>query len=137
MEKLLYRVTEAAEMLGLSRSKVYVLIQAGVLPSVRVDGSRRIRAEDASPEGDLAPLHQLAAPGQVAGLVAGDLRRTLGGGDVVSNRLGHADPAITLRVYAHVINESSPLPVMAFAEVVARFDHEDDADDADNADRDE
>ena len=80
MEKLLYRVTEAAEMLGLSRSKVYVLIQAGVLPSVRVDGSRRIRAEDASLEGDLAPLHQLAAPGQVAGLVAGDLRRTLGGG---------------------------------------------------------
>ena len=46
MEKLLYRVTEAAEMLGLSRSKVYILIQAGVLPSVRVDGSRRIRAED-------------------------------------------------------------------------------------------
>jgi len=46
MEKLLYRVTEAAEMLGLSRSKVYVLIQTGVLPSVRVDGSRRIRADD-------------------------------------------------------------------------------------------
>jgi excisionase family DNA binding protein len=41
-----YRVTEAAEMLGLSRSKVYVLIQSGVLPSVRFDGSRRIRAED-------------------------------------------------------------------------------------------
>ena len=50
---------------------------------------------------------------------------------VVSNRLGHADPAITLRVYAHVINESSPLPAMAFAEAVARLDHEDDADDAD------
>lgn len=46
MEKLLYRVTETAQMLGLSRSKVYVLIQAGVLPSVRIDGSRRIRAED-------------------------------------------------------------------------------------------
>jgi integrase len=56
---------------------------------------------------------------------------------VVSNRLGHADPAITLRVYAHVINESSPLPAMAFAEAVARLDHEDDADDVDNADRDE
>ena len=46
MEKLLYRVTETAQMLGLSRSKVYVLIQGGVLPSVRIDGSRRIRAED-------------------------------------------------------------------------------------------
>jgi excisionase family DNA binding protein len=46
VEKLLYRVTEAAQMLGLSRSKVYVLIQDGVLPSVRVDGSRRIRADD-------------------------------------------------------------------------------------------
>ena len=41
MEKLLYRVTETAQLLGLSRSKVYVLIQAGVLPSVRIDGSRR------------------------------------------------------------------------------------------------
>ena len=50
---------------------------------------------------------------------------------MVSNRLGHADPAITLRVYAHVINESSPLPAMVFAEAVARLDHEDDADDAD------
>lgn len=46
MKKLLYRVTETAQMLGLSRSKVYVLIQGGVLPSVRIDGSRRIRAED-------------------------------------------------------------------------------------------
>jgi integrase len=53
---------------------------------------------------------------------------------VVSNRLGHADPAITLRVYAHVINESSPLPAIAFAEAVARLDHEDDEDDADDAD---
>lgn len=46
MQKLLYRVTEAAEVLGLSRSKVYELIKAGVLPSVRIDGTRRIRAED-------------------------------------------------------------------------------------------
>ena len=46
MEKLLYRVTETAQMLCLSRSKVYVLIQCCMLPSVRIDGSRRIRAED-------------------------------------------------------------------------------------------
>jgi excisionase family DNA binding protein len=45
-DKLLYRVSEAGECLSLSRSKVYVLIQSGVLPSVRIDGARRIEAED-------------------------------------------------------------------------------------------
>jgi len=30
MERLLLRITEAAEMLGLSRSEAHVLIQAGV-----------------------------------------------------------------------------------------------------------
>jgi hypothetical protein len=37
---------------------------------------------------------------------------------VVANRLGHSDPAITLRVYAHVINESSLGPAEAFAKAV-------------------
>jgi excisionase family DNA binding protein len=46
MEKLLYRVPEAAASLSLSRAKVYELIRSGALPSVRVDGSRRVRAED-------------------------------------------------------------------------------------------
>lgn len=46
MEKLLYRVPEAAAFLSLSRSKVYELIKADALPSVRVDGSRRIKAAD-------------------------------------------------------------------------------------------
>lgn len=46
MDKYLYRVPEVAEFLSLSRSKVYVLIQSGALPSVRIDGSRRIRGED-------------------------------------------------------------------------------------------
>jgi excisionase family DNA binding protein len=46
MDKLLYRVTEAGECLGLSRSKVYVLIQSGELPSVKIDGARRVKAED-------------------------------------------------------------------------------------------
>lgn len=45
-DKYLYRVPEVAEYLSLSRSKVYVLLQTGALPSVRIDGSRRIRGED-------------------------------------------------------------------------------------------
>jgi excisionase family DNA binding protein len=45
-DKLLYRVPEAAEHLSLSRAKVYELIRAGTLVSVRIDGSRRIRGED-------------------------------------------------------------------------------------------
>ena len=45
-EKLLDRAQEAADCLGLSRSKVYELIQAGVLPAVRVDGCRRVRRDD-------------------------------------------------------------------------------------------
>lgn len=46
MEPLLLRVPEAAQRLGLSRGKVYQLIQSGALPSVRIDGSRRIRIGD-------------------------------------------------------------------------------------------
>jgi excisionase family DNA binding protein len=46
VDKLLYRVPEAAEYLSLSRAKVYELIRAGMLPSVRIDGARRIKAED-------------------------------------------------------------------------------------------
>jgi excisionase family DNA binding protein len=45
-EKLLYRAQEAADCLGLSRSKVYELIQAGILPAVKVDGCRRVRRDD-------------------------------------------------------------------------------------------
>ena len=44
--RLLYRVSEAALALGLSRAKVYELINSGALQSVRIDGSRRIRAAD-------------------------------------------------------------------------------------------
>ncbi len=46
MDKLLLRVPEAAQRLSLSRAKVYELIKAGTLPSVRIDGSRRVRVED-------------------------------------------------------------------------------------------
>lgn len=45
-DKMLYRVREVAEYLSLSRSKVYALMQSGALPSVRIDGSRRVRGED-------------------------------------------------------------------------------------------
>ncbi len=45
-EKLLYRVNEVAADLSLSRSTVYALVRSGVLPSVRIGGSRRIRGED-------------------------------------------------------------------------------------------
>lgn len=44
MDRLLYRVTEAAEALGISRSKVYELIKAGRLPAVHIDGACRIKA---------------------------------------------------------------------------------------------
>lgn len=45
-DKLLYRITEVAEHLSLSRSKVYELVRTGVLPSVRIDRVRRIRGAD-------------------------------------------------------------------------------------------
>ena len=47
---------------------------------------------------------------------------------VVANRLGHSDPAITLRVYAHVINESALGPAEAFAKAVAGLVDEHDPD---------
>ena len=40
--KVLARVAEAAEMLSISRSQVYRLIQAGVVPTVRLGASIRI-----------------------------------------------------------------------------------------------
>jgi excisionase family DNA binding protein len=46
LTRLLYRVGEAAEVLGLSRAKVYELIGSGALRSVRIDGARRIKADD-------------------------------------------------------------------------------------------
>jgi excisionase family DNA binding protein len=46
VSRLLYRVSEAAIALGLSRAKVYELISSGALRAVRIDGARRIRAAD-------------------------------------------------------------------------------------------
>jgi excisionase family DNA binding protein len=46
MEALLLRVPEVVARLGMSRAKVYELMATGALRSVRVDGCRRVRAED-------------------------------------------------------------------------------------------
>jgi excisionase family DNA binding protein len=40
--RLLLTVREAAEALAISRSKLYELFAAGVVDSIRVDGSRRV-----------------------------------------------------------------------------------------------
>ena len=41
-EKLLLKVSEAAEALGISRSHAYELIQAGKLPTIRLGASVRV-----------------------------------------------------------------------------------------------
>ena len=43
MTRLLLTVPEAAEALAISRSKLYELCAAGLVRSVRIDGSRRVR----------------------------------------------------------------------------------------------
>jgi excisionase family DNA binding protein len=45
MTKLLLTVPEAAEALGISRSKLYQLLSAGAIRSIRIDGSRRVPVE--------------------------------------------------------------------------------------------
>lgn len=42
MTRLLLTVPEAARALAISRSKLYELLAAGAIRSVRIDGSRRI-----------------------------------------------------------------------------------------------
>jgi excisionase family DNA binding protein len=44
VDKLLLTTTEAAHALGICRSKLYELLRAGRLESVRIDGSRRVPA---------------------------------------------------------------------------------------------
>jgi excisionase family DNA binding protein len=45
MTRLLLTMPEAAEALAISRSKLYELIAAGLVRSVRIDGSRRVPIE--------------------------------------------------------------------------------------------
>jgi excisionase family DNA binding protein len=42
MNKMLYRVNEAAEVCSLGRTKTYELINRGLLRSVRIDGAVRV-----------------------------------------------------------------------------------------------
>jgi excisionase family DNA binding protein len=44
--KLLLTVTEASQVLAISRSKLYELLNSGTLPSVHIGRSRRIRMKD-------------------------------------------------------------------------------------------
>jgi len=45
MDKLLLTPVEAAQTLGIGRSKLYELLQSGRLPSVRIGACRRIPAD--------------------------------------------------------------------------------------------
>lgn len=42
MDKLLLRPIEAAEAIGIGRSKIYELLASGELPSIRIGGSVRV-----------------------------------------------------------------------------------------------
>ncbi|MDN5893283.1 MAG: helix-turn-helix domain-containing protein [Nocardioides sp.] len=42
--KLLLTVSETAAALGMGRSKVYEMVRDGVIPSVKIDGCRRVKA---------------------------------------------------------------------------------------------
>jgi len=47
MDRLLLRVGEAAEVLGISRAKAYQLVSSGALPSIQLAGSmRRVPVEE-------------------------------------------------------------------------------------------
>ena len=46
MDKLLLRPVEAAEVIGVGRSKVYELMARGEIPSVRIDGGVRIPVDE-------------------------------------------------------------------------------------------
>ena len=45
MDRLLLRPVEAAEAIGIGRSKVYELLASGELPSIRVGSSVRVPVE--------------------------------------------------------------------------------------------
>jgi excisionase family DNA binding protein len=45
VDRVLLRANEAADALGVSRSKVYELLASGRLRSVNVDGARRVPCE--------------------------------------------------------------------------------------------
>jgi excisionase family DNA binding protein len=66
MDKLLMNPKEAAEMLSISRSKLYELLAAGTLPSVRIDGCRRIAVDVLRAYVDQLLAAEVADPGEAA-----------------------------------------------------------------------
>jgi excisionase family DNA binding protein len=44
-ERILYRPTEAADLIAVSRARCYELIAQGVIPSIRIGGSIRVPAD--------------------------------------------------------------------------------------------
>ncbi len=55
-ERLLVKPSEAAALLGVSRSSVYELVRAGAIPSVRIAGM--IRTQRRSAEKNRQPEHR-------------------------------------------------------------------------------
>ncbi len=45
-ERLLLRISEVSEIIGLAKSKTYQLVKDGSIPSVRIDSAIRIRPAD-------------------------------------------------------------------------------------------
>lgn len=45
VERMLFRPAEAAQAIGVSRSRVYELINSGEIPSLKVGGVRRVPVE--------------------------------------------------------------------------------------------
>ena len=66
MDKLLMNPKEAAEMLSISRSKLYELLAAGKLTSVRIDGCRRIAVDVLRTYVDELRVAEMVNPGDVA-----------------------------------------------------------------------
>ena len=46
VERLLYRPAEAAEAIGVSRSRMYELIDSGDIPSIRIGGTLRVPVDE-------------------------------------------------------------------------------------------
>jgi len=66
MDKLLLTPVEAAQALGIGRSKVYELLRSGALASVRIDTCRRIpvtaRTRLVAQLGDTSPERTALSP---------------------------------------------------------------------------
>ncbi len=92
MDALLLKVPEAAAQLGVSRAKLYELISSGALPSVRVDGCRRIRRDDLLEF--VANLHSVAGSVAMARVAVDCPRVGVRGAYVLPGRNGGTDETI-------------------------------------------